>query len=83
MKLIYEGVFIVSRNKLMTRVHSIKVNSSGFGEEEEEEEALRNNMFPLCLINASVTDAGGIRFRLVSFPLTVFLFATLPLQWSF
>lgn len=24
-------------------------------------------MFPLCLINASVTDAGGIRSRLVSF----------------
>lgn len=29
-------------------------------------------MFPLCLINASVTDAGRIRSRLVSFPLTLF-----------
>lgn len=29
-------------------------------------------MFPFCLINASVTDAGGIRSRLVSFPLTLF-----------
>lgn len=29
-------------------------------------------MFPFCLINASVTDAEGIRSRLVSFPPTLF-----------
>ncbi len=29
-------------------------------------------MFPFCLINASVTDAGGIRSRLVSFPPALF-----------
>lgn len=29
-------------------------------------------MFPFCLINASVADAEGITFRLVSFPLTLF-----------
>lgn len=28
-------------------------------------------MFPFCLINASVTDAEGIRSRLVSFPSTL------------
>lgn len=42
-------------------------------------------MFPFCLINASVTDAEGIRSRLVSFPSSLFfpVFATLPFQWSF
>lgn len=52
----------------MTNVPSVKFNNSGFSLEE----ALQNNMFPFCLINASVTDAEGIRSRLVSFPWTLF-----------
>ena len=61
-------VGVARRRCPVTRVHSAKFNNRGF----RWEEALQNNMFPLCLINASVTDAEGIRSRLVSFPPTLF-----------
>lgn len=71
-------VFLEER-KLLLPVQSAKFNNSVYREEEE----LENNMFPFCLINASVTDAEGITSRLVSFPLSLFASATLLFQWSF